>query len=145
MHANTETVLPGTSEEHVEVVQFFERFARALTTGDSQTIASLWETPAYAIGDEGADAIGSVQDLAGFFASAKGTYDAKGVIDTHPDVELIEWATERLVVCDVRWPWLDANGQEQGDERATYLLRRGSDGQLKLRVAIMRGGSQTRH
>jgi hypothetical protein len=41
----------------------------------------------------------------------------------------------------VRWPYLDGNGDEKGAESSTYTLCRDEDGELKIRVIVMRGVS----
>lgn len=43
---------------------------------------------------------------------------------------------------EVRWPYLDADGEERGEETSTYTLRRNDRGELRLRVAVMHGASE---
>jgi hypothetical protein len=43
---------------------------------------------------------------------------------------------------DVRWPYLKANGDEVGEERSTYTLLEGPDGELEIRSVLMRGASE---
>jgi len=57
------------------------------------------------------------------------------------DVLRIEQLTPRICIVDVRWPWLDADGKEQGDESSSYILRRDDSGELLVQAAIMRGAS----
>jgi hypothetical protein len=44
-----------------------------------------------------------------------------------------------VFLVDVRWPYLDAGGNEKGEESSTYTLRTDDTGELKLHVAVMRG------
>ena len=56
--------------------------------------------------------------------------------------ERLEWVTDRMALVDVRWPWLDADGAENGEESSTYALRRGDDGRLKIRMVVMHGARE---
>ena len=119
-----------------------ERFARALTAGDGRTVAGLWETPALVVGDQQVIAVGSRGEVEQFFGGAKEQYNQQGIVDTRPEIMRLEWATERIAVVKVRWPYLDASGRERGEERSTYTLRRDDAGELKVRVVVMHGVTQ---
>lgn len=56
------------------------------------------------------------------------------------------WAVPALVLGDdeVRWPYLDGQGNEVGEEVSTYTLRRDETGALKVQVALMQGVSSER-
>jgi hypothetical protein len=43
---------------------------------------------------------------------------------------------------EVRWPYLDEQGKEVGEETSTYALRRDETGILKLQTAIMHGAAE---
>ena len=134
---------PDTIHHDEAAVQaFLDRFARAITSGDAATVAKLWETPAFVLSDQEVFPVASSQEVEGFFAGAKDQYNEQGITDTRADVRSFEWATDRIVVVDVRWPYLDAKGNERGEERSTYVLRRDDAGELRLRVALMRGASK---
>src|SRR2546426_12307882 len=107
-HAEFATELPVNQG----VQQFFDEMAKALTTGDSPTLSLLWEAPAFVVGDEGALVITSPQEIEEFFAGSKETYHERGVFDTRAEILSTDWATDRIVVVEVRWPWLDADGKE---------------------------------
>jgi len=123
------------------VVEFLDRFARALTAGDAREIASMWAVPALVIGDGALRAVNSLRDVEEFFSGAKDQYNARGITDTRAEIFGLEWVTDRIVVVDVRWPYLDARGNQMGEEASTYTLRRDDAGNLKLHVALMRGAS----
>jgi hypothetical protein len=46
-----------------------------------------------------------------------------------------------LALVEVRWPYLDGQGNEVGEEVSTYALRRDETGALKVQVALMQGVS----
>ena len=123
-----------------EVIQrFFDRFARAVTSGDGRSVARMWAVPALVVGDTMVQAVGSLDQVEEFFGGAKEQYNAQGITDTRAELQRVEWLTRRLAVVDVRWPYLDAQGVERGEETSTYVLRRDDSGELKLQAALMRG------
>lgn len=131
-----------TSDRHDGVVRnFLTRFSRALTSGDGRAAASMWAVPAFVIGNDGVHAINSSQEVEQFFSGAKEQYNARGITDTRPDILRLEWATDRIALVDVRWPYLNDRGEEKGEEASTYILRRDDAGNLKFHVALMRGES----
>jgi hypothetical protein len=112
------------------VPEFFDRFARALTAGDGREIASMWTVPALVIGDNALRAVNSLQDVEEFFSGAREQYNARGITDTRPEIFGLEWVTDRIVVVDMRWPYLDERGNKMGEEASTYTLRRDDAGNL---------------
>lgn len=131
-----------TADRHDGVVRdFLNRLARALTSGDAHTVATMWAVPALVIGNDRVQAVNSLQEVEQFFSGAKEQYNKRGITDTRPDILRLEWATDRIVVVDVRWPYLNDRGEEKGEEASTYILRRDDTGNLKLHVALMRGAS----
>lgn len=123
------------------IVEFLDRLAGALTKGDGRKVASMWAVPALVIADDGVQAVSSLEEVERFFSGAKEQYNARGITDTHADIQRLEWATDRIAVVDVRWPYLDSRGNEMGEEASTYILRRDDAGDLKLHLALMRGAS----
>ena len=104
----------------------------------------MWAAPALIVGPDGTQAIGTVEELTEIFGGAKDQYNARGVVDTRPDVVSLRWATDCIAIVEVRWPWLDDHGNEVGEETSTYTItREGIDG-LKIRVAVMHG-AVTKH
>lgn len=126
-------------EHHGEVQDFLQRYAKALVEGDDETVAQLWEVPAFVIGAETAMAVTRRDEIATFFGRAKEAYHAQGVTETWPDILDEEWLGDRTVVVSVRWPYLDADGHEIGAERAEYTLRRDDRGALRIRYVLIRG------
>ncbi len=126
-----------------EVRHYFDDLARALTSGDGKTIAELWEVPSLVLSDQGARVMQTPAEVEQLFARAKGMYAARGIIDTRPDIQYVEWLTNRIVVADVRWPLFDERHRELGAEASTYTLARDHAGKLRLRVVVMRGESES--
>jgi hypothetical protein len=131
--------------EDAEVGEFLIRYGRALSAGDVQVIADLWNYPALVLSDEGLRAVSGREEVETFFTAAKADYAARGVASTRPDIVRLEWVTDRIAVVDVRWPCLDERGLERGEEWGTYTLRVDDNGDLKLCVALMRGASSETH
>jgi len=123
------------------VRDLLNRLARALTSGDARTVASMWAVPALVIGNDGVQAVNSSREVEQFFSGAKEQYNSRGITDTRADIHRLEWATDRIAAVDVRWPYLNDRGEEKGEEASTYILRRDDAGNLKLHVALMRGAS----
>jgi hypothetical protein len=137
---------PGRTSAHVphhrgdaELRAFVDRFAHALTAGDTRTIAALWETPAYVLADDAVHDVRSIDEIEQFFNGARQQYSEQGIADTRPEVLRADWLTERIVTAHVRWPYLDGRGRAVGAEAATYTLRRDREGHLRLRVAVLHG------
>ena len=133
---------PTLGTEDREVQTFFDEFGRAVTAGDARAIATMWAVPAYVIGDNGALVVSTRAEVEQFFAGAKEQYNKRGITDTRAEIFGLEWVTERIVIADVRWPYLDERGEEKGGEASTYTLRRDDNGALKLHIALMRGEEQ---
>jgi hypothetical protein len=96
------------------------------------------------LGDPDVHAVSSNEEIRQSFAQAKHHYNAQGITDTRPQIPNLHWPNDRVAIVEVRWPWLDANGREVGEETSTYTLRRNERGDLKRRVAVMRGAFQPR-
>jgi hypothetical protein len=126
------------------VREILDRLAGAVTAGDARAAGRLWGTPALVLGDNMAWGIGTRLEVEDFFAGAKQQYNARGIVDTRPDVLRLEWVTDRIAIVEVRWPYIDASGDEVGAESSTYIIRREDDGELLFRAAIPQGEA-TRH
>ena len=128
----------------VEVQEFLERLASALTQGDGKTVATMWAVPALVLSDDGARAVNALSEVDEFFGAAKAQYNAQGIMDTRPDIVELNWLTNRIVLAEVRWPHLDKRGKETGEEYSTYALRRELDGGFKVNAVIMHGAFSDR-
>lgn len=126
------------------VREVLDRLAGAVTAGDARAAARLWGTPALVLGDGMAWSVGTRSEIEDFFAGAKQQYNARGIVDTRPDILRLEWLTDRIAVVEVRWPYIDVSGDEIGAESSTYIVRREDDGEIMIRATIMQGEA-TRH
>jgi hypothetical protein len=131
----------AADDDEADVQEFLDRMAKALTAGDGRTVASMWETPALVVGDEMLQAPRSAAELEQFFSGAKDQYNKMGVTDTRADIVRLTWATPRIAIVQVRWPYLDRRGEEVGEETSTYTLRRNQAGELRLCAAVMHGAA----
>lgn len=135
--------LPGQQPVPETVQAYLDRYAKALTSGDVETIVTMWQVPALVLSDDMIRAVSSAAEIEAFFAGAKDQYNKRGITDTRGEIDREEWVTDRCVIVDVRWPYLDAKGQDLGSESSTYTLRRDERGDLKMCVALMRGEAKT--
>ena len=131
----------ATDDDEGDVQAFLDRMAKALTAGDGRTIATMWETPALVVGDDMLMAVRTAQEVERFFSGAKDQYNKMGITDTRADITRLTWATARIAIVQVRWPYLDARGEEVGEETSTYTLKRNQAGELKLCAAVMHGSA----
>jgi hypothetical protein len=132
----------GSKDGQASVQRVLDRFARALTAGDGEAVADLWETPAFVIGSGMARAVLARDEVVEFFSGGKDQYNSRGITDTRAEIQRLDWVAKDLVVADVRWPYLTANGEEVGEETSTYTLLRDGDGELKIRSVLMRGAAE---
>lgn len=121
------------------VQAFLEQFARAIRSQTSDELASLWEVPAFLIGEELAMNVEERREALEIFVAAREHYNAVGIVDTRPEIVRLDEITDRLAMVRVRWPWLDDAGREMGAECATYTLRRDPAGDWKIRVVLLHG------
>jgi ketosteroid isomerase-like protein len=124
------------------IQSFLDEFTGALTAGNGHAVAEMWLTPAFFLSEDMLKATEDKADIAEFFAGAKKMYADKGITDTRAEIENIEWLTDKLVMVAVRFPYLDEQGEEHGDERSTYTLRKEDDGGYRFCVAVMKGASE---
>ena len=135
--------LAAGPREQASVQHYFDRFAEAMTTGDIKTMTKLWGVPAFVIGAHEARVVQSESEVEQFFEGSKDMYAERGIIDTRAEIEHLDWVNDDLVIATVRWPYLDQNEREVGEEKSSYTLLRGEDGGYKLRVITMRGGTES--
>jgi hypothetical protein len=122
-----------------EVQDLLSQVARAVTSGDGQQIAMLWDVPAIIFAADAVTPITSRNQLVSMFAAARDQYNQRGIVDTRADIADEDWIGDRLVVVKVRWPYIDASGREVGAEASDYTLRRDSAGRLRICAVLMRG------
>jgi hypothetical protein len=111
------------------VQRFLERLTNALTAGDGEGAAACFESPALMVMADprhgGNQVLQDRATVAKFFGQAPQQYHAKGVQWTFPDVERLEWVADGLALVRVRFPYIDADGNDLGDgETSVYVVRK---------------------
>jgi hypothetical protein len=129
--------------DDTEVQPFLDRFARALIAADGSTIAGMWETPALVVSDQGVKAVASTAEVEAFFSGAAEQYTSRGILGTRADIVWFDQATDRVAIVQVRWPHLDKDGKEIGEEVSTYTLHKADSGDFKICAVVMHGASGT--
>lgn len=132
---------PTEQREQASVQRYFDRFAEAMTSGDTRAMERLWGVPAFVLGRSEARVVHSEAEVEELFAGAKELYNSRGIVHTRAEIERLDWVGRDLVVATVRWPYLDADDRELGAETSSYTLLRGEDGGYRLRAVLMRGAT----
>lgn len=130
---------PSHQREQASVQEYLDRFAAAMTSGDTKAMTQLWGVPAFVIGTHEARVVQSESDVEQFFSGARELYNRRGIVGTRAEIVNLDWIDEELVMATVRWPYLDQSERTIGEESSTYTLLRGEDGSFKLRAIVFRG------
>lgn len=130
---------PSSAHRDAAVRTFMQKFAAALSGGDAKAIALMWGVPALVMHDGGTRAVSTRQEVEAFFSGAKEQYAARGINEARPEIQSLDWLTERIVITKVRWPYIDTSGREIGEESSTYTLRQDDDGKLNIIAIVMHG------
>lgn len=130
---------PRKGQDDALVRTFMAEFGENLSAGDGKAIAQTWAVPALVMMKDGAaQAVTSRDEVEKFFSGAKAQYTARGIDQAIPEVKRIEWLTDDVVQADVRWPYIDGQGNEIGEESSVYTLKRAGS-RLELCMIVMRG------
>jgi hypothetical protein len=127
--------------DQAEIQDLLDRFAEALTAGDGIAAGRAWAVPAFVMDDAMVRPVSTISEVEQFFSGAKQQYNTRGITDTRAELIDLRWPTAGIALAEVRWPYLDENGNERGEEVSTYLLRRNDAGELRIQGAIMHGAS----
>ena len=132
-----------------EVQAFLERFTVCLTSGDGDGATHCFELPALMVMADPAHGQSQVledpQKVSGFFTQAPEQYNEKGIETTFPEIESLEWLDDGIGVVHVRFPYVDADGNDLGDgESSLYILRRDQNGELAILTAVALGTDSDR-
>ena len=130
---------PDVGATGPEAEAFVLAYGEALSRGDGDAVARMWELPALVLADGGAVAVGSAEQVAEFFAGQPAVYAESGIHATRAVSVAVEQLSDELCSADVRWVGLDAEGNRTDHtELSTYVLRRDAGGTLRIQVAITR-------
>ncbi len=119
----------------MEVEEFFARYARALTSGDADAVASCYGCPSMVLADAAVFASSALHEVRSAFAGAGDAFRAREIVRAVPTLEVVSALTGWLVDVEVHWAYLDAADAVRGTERIRYLLRDEGDG-LVIHVVI---------
>jgi ketosteroid isomerase-like protein len=134
-----ETTMEPTHALVKEVQHFLDRFAAAVNASDGEAATHLWETPALVVGDHMTMAVGSDEQVAKMFGSAKDHLKSRGATDTRAEILGLEDLTPRVVLVTAHFDWLDGDGEQVGGETTTFTLRRDRDGAFRVKTSVMHG------
>lgn len=126
-------------DDDLGVQEYLDAFATALSAGDGDAIAEMWETPAFVLGHDMARVVNEPEEVGEFLGGARKQYRELGITQTRADIVRLDEITDHMVIVRVRWPYLDAEGREMGAETSTYTLVRQGGGDWKVRVAVLHG------
>jgi ketosteroid isomerase-like protein len=122
-----------------EIERFLVAYAEAVSAGDGEAVAEMYELPALVLSDDGSIPVTSRDQVVEFFSAAPEQYREVGIVATRAEAVAIEQLSDELCTADVRWLGIDAEGRATNHrELATYLLRRRDDGSVRIQVAISR-------
>jgi hypothetical protein len=121
------------------VHDFLNGLAQALREGDETALSEMWDTPGFILGHDMTRVVNGPKDIAEVFSQARAQYREIGITNTRAEIVRLDEITDQIVMVRVRWPYIDAYGQEMGAETSTYTLVRHGLGDWKLRIALMHG------
>ena len=118
-----------------------QRIGHALIEGDTHAMARMWNVPSIAVSDRGVRVVLTPESTERFFRGEHQHHAARGIIETLPDIQRVDWMTDRIVEVSVRWPHEDVHGHDLGAELIRYTLRQDDAGEWKICAAVARGSS----
>ena|SRR5688572_19747834 len=84
------------------------------------------------------------EKVAAFFGQAPDQYHAKGIEQTFPEVESVDWVAPDMALVRARFPYIDPDGNDMGDgETSVYVIRKAEDG-LAICAAVTLGADGER-
>jgi hypothetical protein len=133
-------------ERDTAVRSALTQIGAALSSGDPNAVAALWDVPGLVLADQGGRAIATRGEVRDFFSGAIRWYREQGTPMAIPELEDIAWITERIAAVRVDWIGADAEGNAVNRESSFYLMRLGEDGIARIQVALPRteGVAETR-
>ena len=141
MLCTDETPQGRALDDELGVQHYLDRFGEALAANDAKAIAAMWAVPAFVLGAGKARPVTTRDEVGQFFSGAHEHDNRRGVRYTRADIIRLDPLTDDLVIVRVRWPYLDAQGQERGGETSTYTLERIEDVWM-MRVVVMHGAER---
>lgn len=122
-----------------QVQQFFRSFSKALTEGDIESIKKCWALPSYVVGNSTQMVVKSEDEIERFFSGLKAQYNRRGIMEAIPDIESIQWLTNKIALVGVHWPYFNREGHQIGEESSCYTLKIMPEGDVKIVCTVMQG------
>src|SRR5258706_16027766 len=97
-HEITKPAGRSPARERASVQEYLDRFAAAMTSGDTKTMAKLWGVPAFVVGVSEARVVQSEAEVEQFFGGAKDMYNQRGISDTRAEITDLDWIGDDLVI-----------------------------------------------
>ena len=121
------------------IFNFFLAFGEAISAGNIENIKKCWAFPSYILGDLTVNTINTSEDLEKFFSTTKKDYTIRGIKEARPEIIRTQWLTDQIAVVLVRWPFVNKNGNEFGEESSYYTLKLDKNAKLKIHMLTLLG------
>ena len=116
--------------------RFLVRYGEALSAGDLKAISGCYAVPSLVLSDEGSVPIATREEIEAAFDGAAERYRAQGLVAARPALVASEALSERLLLVEVRWDYLDERGRSAQQNGYRYVLRLEDEASPKIQVVI---------
>ncbi|MEU4363502.1 hypothetical protein [Promicromonospora sp. NPDC023987] len=116
------------SQTDPEIDYYLTRYAATLTAFDSKAAADLWTTPGMILDDRFAGVVEDRATMAQGLEQSYPLYRELGLASVSHECLKVEDLTDAIKLVQVRWLFLDADGNQLTDSNAYYIVRRDVDG-----------------
>lgn len=119
----SERTTEGATPDRARLEAFFVRYGEAVSAGDLKAIFGCYAVPCIVISDAGSIPIATREEVEAAFDGTAERYRARGMVAARPTVVAAEALTEKLVLADVRWDYLDEDGRSAEQNGYRNVLR----------------------
>jgi hypothetical protein len=109
------------------IVDFFDTYGAALTTGDIPAIAGCYALPSSVVADAHSFTFTSPAAVALSFIGAAPDYLERQLVAAHAEIRDVRPLSPSLLLVMVEWEFLDSEGRSVPGERYQYVLRVSGD------------------
>jgi ketosteroid isomerase-like protein len=124
------------------IERFLEDYGAALSAGDGEAIAGMWDVPALVVSDDGAGdgarvVLTTADETAEHFSDAPTAYRGAGIVAIRAEHVTIEQLSDRYCTAEVRWLGIGPDGAPTTyRERSMYLLRSTGERSVRIQMAM---------
>lgn len=111
-----------------EIDDYLSRYAATLTAFDAEAAAELWATPGMIIDDRFAGVVNDRASMAQGLEQSYPLYRDLGLASVRHERLDTQDLTDAVKLVQVRWLFLDKDGNQLTDSTAYYILRWDDDG-----------------